>query len=467
MPTGGLLVGALVLAARSPGPSAGPLVAGRVLYLPRRRGDLLPRLRLRLARARAGRVAAVAPGRRRRGAVPRWRTRSTCCSCCSRRARDARALAAAARPRRHRRAGRPRAPARRLVRGGGRRRRGLRPLRAAPRLRPLPGVPRRGVGPARGRARPGPRRGPRPWPPRRGPRRSSSRSRSRPSAPRCSPQTAVLAAALVPPAAGSASRARGDGGRAARRRPARGARARSAPRRCSRAPRAGAASRPTSASSYSAPAPVLLEAVLPRFLGDPHTFSDVGFWGQAFFPGGTPVLPEPVPRPRRAAARRARRPGPGRLWALVALGVLLALGSYGPLGPVLGRGSWARCAVPVKFFLLDDPRAALLCGPGVERGVAGDGRWLRSRRASACSPSPCSPRPHREGRGGPRPRPVPAAGRPAGAPRRSPRAGRPSSRVTGRRLRSAPASPSPRGGARRRDRRSCSPSSTSRGSTAS
>jgi hypothetical protein len=118
--------------------------------------------------------------------------------------------------------------------------------------------------------------------------------------------------------------------------------------------------------SYSAPLPVLLEAVLPRFLGDPLTFSGVGFWGQPFFPGGTPFFLSLYVGPLvlLLAARAGRREV--RLWVLVALGVLLSLGAHGPLAPVLGpllhtlRG-------PVKFFLLTTLGLSLLAGRGLDR----------------------------------------------------------------------------------------------------
>ena len=82
--------------------------------------------------------------------------------------------------------------------------------------------------------------------------------------------------------------------------------------------------------SYSAPPATLVEAALPRFLGDTHTFSDVGFWGQAFFPGGSPFFlslylgPVVLLLAARAGCRE------WRLWALAAAGVLFALGSFGP-----------------------------------------------------------------------------------------------------------------------------------------
>jgi hypothetical protein len=126
--------------------------------------------------------------------------------------------------------------------------------------------------------------------------------------------------------------------------------------------------------SYSASLPVLLEAVFPRFLGNPHTFSDVGFWGQPFFSGGTPFFLSLYlgPLVLLLAARGDRRDM--RLFGLVALGILLSLGAYGPLASVLAlllqtlRG-------PVKFFLLATLGLSLLAGRGLERpapsGAAG------------------------------------------------------------------------------------------------
>lgn len=128
------------------------------------------------------------------------------------------------------------------------------------------------------------------------------------------------------------------------------------------------------AMSYSAPPAVLVEATLPRFLGDPHTFSDLGFWGQPFFPPGSPFFLSlylgPVVLTLAALAGRRE----WRLWALAAAGVLLALGSHGPLGPVLGSVMGPMRA-PVKFFLLATLALALLCGRGLDRAVEGGRRW--------------------------------------------------------------------------------------------
>ena len=119
--------------------------------------------------------------------------------------------------------------------------------------------------------------------------------------------------------------------------------------------------------SYSAPLPVLLEAALPRFLGDPHTFSDTGFWGQPFYPGGSPFFLSLYLGPVvLLLAAHAGWRGRARLWGLAGLGALISLGDHGPLGPMLAplmgplRGA-------VKFFLLTTLALALLAGFGVER----------------------------------------------------------------------------------------------------
>jgi len=129
---------------------------------------------------------------------------------------------------------------------------------------------------------------------------------------------------------------------------------------------------------YSTPLPVLLEAALPRFLGDPHTFSDLGFWGQPFYPGGSPFFLSLYLGPvALLLAARAGARAHARLWGLAVLGVLLSLGAHGPLGPLLAAGL-GPLRVPAKFFLLTTLAIALLAGIGLDRATRAPAsrRWL-------------------------------------------------------------------------------------------
>jgi hypothetical protein len=128
--------------------------------------------------------------------------------------------------------------------------------------------------------------------------------------------------------------------------------------------------------SYSASLPVLLESIFPHFLGDTHTFTDVGYWGQPFFPAGSPFFLSLYlgPLALLLAARAGFREW--RLWGLVALGVLLSLGANGPLAPVL-TPAFRFLRVPMKLFLLTTVAMALLAGWGLERARARPVRpWL-------------------------------------------------------------------------------------------
>lgn len=131
--------------------------------------------------------------------------------------------------------------------------------------------------------------------------------------------------------------------------------------------------------SYSTPWPALLEGVLPRFFGDPHTFSDVGYWGQPFYPNGSPYFLSLYLGPVvLALAARAGWRGRGRLWGLAVLGVLISLGVHGPLGPFLAPLMGPLRGV-VKFSLLTTLAVALLAGFGVEpkRGEGSSRSWLQ------------------------------------------------------------------------------------------
>jgi hypothetical protein len=120
--------------------------------------------------------------------------------------------------------------------------------------------------------------------------------------------------------------------------------------------------------AFSAHPMALLDAVVPRFFGDVHTFSNVGYWGQPYFPEGFPyLLSLYLGLPVIALAFRAGRRDVG-LWILVLLGTLVALGSHGPIGP-LAEPVARILRSPVKGFLLAAAAVALLAARGLERPV--------------------------------------------------------------------------------------------------
>ena len=124
---------------------------------------------------------------------------------------------------------------------------------------------------------------------------------------------------------------------------------------------------PVHALGYSARVPVLLEALLPRFLGDVHAFTDRGFWGQRFFPEGNPYFLSLYLGPCVLVAVIGA--GRHRAWLLVLLGILLSLGEHGPLSFVSAMLRFFRA--PVKFFFLSALGLSLLAGFGVSRQVQG------------------------------------------------------------------------------------------------
>jgi hypothetical protein len=113
-------------------------------------------------------------------------------------------------------------------------------------------------------------------------------------------------------------------------------------------------------------AAVLLEAVLPGFLGNPYSFSELGFWGQPFYPAAIPFFTSLYVGPcllllAACAGFRQRR-----LWLVVAIGVVLSLGAHTPVGPVLAH-VLPFLRHPVKHVLLATLGIALLAGHGVDR----------------------------------------------------------------------------------------------------
>lgn len=119
------------------------------------------------------------------------------------------------------------------------------------------------------------------------------------------------------------------------------------------------------ALKWSAHPIVLAEMAWPRLLGDPHTMTDLGYWGQPFFPSGYPYLVSLYLGPLVLALAACAGRRELRLWVLAALGVLLALGAHGPLAPVLPL-VLTHFRTPVKFLVVVTLALALLAGRGLE-----------------------------------------------------------------------------------------------------
>ena len=141
--------------------------------------------------------------------------------------------------------------------------------------------------------------------------------------------------------------------------------------------------RPGGARVLPAPGGRWARSLLPKFLGDPHAFSDADYWGRAYFPEGYPYLLSiyvGLPALLLAVSARGRR-GCG---ALAAAGVVLSLGAYGPLGLAAGLDPLAL------------PRPAEARLPGSPRGrparrASGSSAALRSATpagAGSCSSCP-------------------------------------------------------------------------------
>jgi hypothetical protein len=135
---------------------------------------------------------------------------------------------------------------------------------------------------------------------------------------------------------------------------------------------------PSVSFSWSVHPVALLDLVFPRWFGDPHSFGDVGYWGQPFFPDGYPYLVGLYLGP--AVLLLAARAGKSRLWLLAALGVVLALGSFGPAAGLM-TPLMRSLRSPVKFLFLSTLALCVLAGRGVERGRASIG-WLASALAA-------------------------------------------------------------------------------------
>lgn len=124
--------------------------------------------------------------------------------------------------------------------------------------------------------------------------------------------------------------------------------------------------------AWSARPVTLLDAVVPKLWGDLHTFSDAGFWGQSLFPDGFPYLLSLYVGPALLllAARSGASPQRWRLWAVVLLGVLLALGNHGPLVTIL-TPLMRHFRTPPKFLFMADLGLCLLAAQGLARAARG------------------------------------------------------------------------------------------------
>jgi hypothetical protein len=113
--------------------------------------------------------------------------------------------------------------------------------------------------------------------------------------------------------------------------------------------------------------PVALgEVLLPRFLGDPHAFSNRNYWGRVYFPTGFPYLVT-LYLGLPALLLAARAGGRWRLWGLALGGALVALGTYGPLGPLVGSEVTLPLRGPQKALFTSHLALALLAGFGLDR----------------------------------------------------------------------------------------------------
>jgi hypothetical protein len=113
---------------------------------------------------------------------------------------------------------------------------------------------------------------------------------------------------------------------------------------------------------------VLGEMLWPRLLGDPHTMTNLGYWGQPYFPDGYPYFVSLYLGPIAIALAACAGRRHARLWLLAAIGVLLALGAHGPLSAVLPV-VLPHFRSPVKFLYLTTLSLALLAGLGLARAT--------------------------------------------------------------------------------------------------
>lgn len=133
------------------------------------------------------------------------------------------------------------------------------------------------------------------------------------------------------------------------------------------------------ASSASLHPATAVEWFLPLFFGPP----DLAFWGGRFYTGGSPLyyslFPGALALALVAMAGSERRRAAVWSWALMAVGIFLALGGHNPAARWLLALGGGLARLPVKFWLLVAIGGSLLCALGFERFLAGRGRATLAR----------------------------------------------------------------------------------------
>jgi hypothetical protein len=122
---------------------------------------------------------------------------------------------------------------------------------------------------------------------------------------------------------------------------------------------------------------LFLDVLLPRFLGDPHTFSSAGYWGDNLFaPFSYPYFLSLYVGLGMALLALQAGPSPyrARLWLLAAVSVTLALGSYGPAHAVVAL-VLSSFRNPAKFLFTGNLALCLLAGQGLERARVRRASW--------------------------------------------------------------------------------------------
>jgi hypothetical protein len=119
----------------------------------------------------------------------------------------------------------------------------------------------------------------------------------------------------------------------------------------------------------------LLEWLIPMVYGEPTML----FWGQRFHAGRMPLFhslyPGLLALALIAMGWRGRSRAKRWIWAVLALGLFLVLGSYNPVTSLLLKLPGATILrLPVKFWILIAMALAMLAGFGAQRLLHGSGR---------------------------------------------------------------------------------------------